>query len=316
MLVPISFLLFDLAQWEGAVWAFCLPIYLANFTVVAAVICLERSQGVDRWLAWALASGAVASLSFATGILVWPIGLIQLMLRPAPHRRRSLAVWAAGAASALSLFWARYPMPEAGLPVGPGRALAFVAGLWGSPFSESLAVAAGIGAVALTCAIALLVLARSTRGLLADNAATVALLAFGFLSAIMIMKGRAGMAATYAVQSRYTPIVAIGWIGLYLLAVEVLGARSGSLALGARRLVAVLLVAGVAHASVAGWKHGVTDRRWRSHSASILADYRLQRDEVLAAFLHRDVAMVRRLATFLESNHLSVFAAPDRQGDR
>jgi len=88
------------------------------------------------------------------------------------------------------------------------------------------------------------------------------------------------------------------------------------LALGARRLVAVLLVAGVAHASVAGWKHGVTDRRWRSHSASILADYRLQRDEVLAAFLHRDVAMVRRLATFLESNHLSVFAAPDRQGDR
>jgi len=78
-LVPwISLMIFSLNQWDNWLWGAQLCVFLQIFAFVGCVVFLAKqdSRWFDFWIAAAF--GILATFSFGSGMLCWPIGLIIL----------------------------------------------------------------------------------------------------------------------------------------------------------------------------------------------------------------------------------------------
>ena len=78
--IPVSLLIFSFRQFEAVLGWFNCQWYLLAFGVVAALCLLEKSKSTDRWFGLSLLSAILASFSMLLGLLVWPAGLLQLLL--------------------------------------------------------------------------------------------------------------------------------------------------------------------------------------------------------------------------------------------
>ena len=136
MAVPVAGLLFNLSQWENMFWGMAA---LQNFSVVLWVVAAFYFLSYTRH--WQLAFGAVvlASLTSGNGLMVWPLGLLLLILQPPRSRRQSpyavrahrsrwaLPGWAVGAAVVVGLYFTGFEPPGGTHAVRPG-ALALLKG--------------------------------------------------------------------------------------------------------------------------------------------------------------------------------------------
>lgn len=123
-LVPVSLLLFNLSHWENMFWGMAA---LQNFSVVLwVVLTIYLLSYTDRW-GLALASAMLATLTSGNGLLVWPLGLVLLVLRPTngpslvagPVRWRlsPLISWAVSAAVVIGLYFVGFEKPAGNPPL-------------------------------------------------------------------------------------------------------------------------------------------------------------------------------------------------------
>ncbi|GAB3643203.1 hypothetical protein [Spirosoma arcticum] len=118
-LLPVALLLFNLSHWENMFWGMAA---LQNFSVVLwVVLTIYLLSYTDRW-GLALVAAVLATLTSGNGLLVWPIGLILLMLRtPTVNRQRSegavdrpklvLLAWVVAAAAIITLYFIGFEKP-------------------------------------------------------------------------------------------------------------------------------------------------------------------------------------------------------------
>ena len=112
----ISLLVFSLTQWENWVWGWQLVYYLHTAAAVGGLLLLANWD--TRWARWlgAAALGLAATFSLGMGLLIWPIGLLLLLLTARRARQWWAAgLWAAVGVAVFALYFTDYPR----LP-GPG----------------------------------------------------------------------------------------------------------------------------------------------------------------------------------------------------
>jgi hypothetical protein len=124
--IPVALLIFNLSHWENMFWGMAA---LQNFSVVLwVVLAFYGITYGNRW-GWAITSAILATLTSGNGLLVWPIGLVLLLLRtsePTAFKSRNytkkraflpVAIWIFSALLVLGLYFADYEKPEGNPPL-------------------------------------------------------------------------------------------------------------------------------------------------------------------------------------------------------
>lgn len=302
---PVAWIVLSWRQWENLLWGLQITLCGCVFFLVAALTALARARSPAALLL-AVSCGACASFSFATGLLIWPLGLLVLLAARPRLPPRAPVIWALCGAAVLAFYFTDYVKPahhpalnELALHPGPGLRF-FIASL-GSPLAERLlpALWAGWFVVGMSATVAALVLRGRLRW---RSPVPPALVLFALSSSAVLTLGRAGFGPGQGLSSRYSTFTGLGLVGLYLLLLD------GSTRL--TRTLAGLLLAVIAAAQPS------LDR------ASLIQAGRLAsvRRQARASLLHfRDAsdasllplypapAELRAWASVLESHRLSVF---------
>jgi len=317
MFLPVSLLLFNFKQYESILWGVTCQIYLMVFGAVATFSLLEKSERMDIWFVLCLASATVSSFSFLTGLLVWPVGFLQVVSSRKEKILRRLVLWCLVGTTVFVSYFCCYVKPSIHPPLNyvlenPVTAIRHFLALLGAVFSFDITMAIAFGLA--TVLIALFVMAQMCRErILRRSEIWLSLILFAVLSSVATTVGRAGFGVEQALSSRYTPITALGVAGLYLLALSVsekLPPKSKSF--GVHALIALILVGLVVSYQV-GWQEGQSWRGSRETGAYVLRTYKIQSDENIRNFLYPipgASSRIKEIAQFLEQKKLNVFSEP------
>ena len=318
--LPVALLIASLRQWENLLFGWQLQIFLCALAVFATVLFLDRSRAPDRFLLLAIMSGVVSTFSFANGLLIWPIGVSQLMLRN-PRDRRSVALWSLAGGAAITTYLVGLRLaPQVAAP--PLMRIAYLFIVIGGPLAMGKSSISSVGGpipfldlalVALTGAFlcfvllqAVLVLWRGER--LSRQAVWLAVSAFGFGSSLLVALGRASYGLEQALSSRYVTFTTLCPMGAYVLlaAAARLEVRGASLSKALLVGLTVLIVAAVGSSTRSELELGKHRRHALTQWAQHLERYRQSPAELTDPLT--DNARLLRLAATLEHLRLSVFA--------
>lgn len=274
-LVPLAALfLFSLHSWKNFLWGIQTNVALANlFTIAAIALLAAPTVSLVRVIGTSVA-GALASYSFLSGFLVWPVGAFVLLFRPCESKRKRwtlIGAWlvAGLTVTAVHMFVAATrtpPGPEASSGLGSLPEFVtrfFGAGLLGRAGDGSLFGAGAVGHAGLVLALLWLVLRARAR---ASAVGLAGLGLYALASAYAIGFGRTATMG-HAASSRYTAFSGIAW----LVVIATLGIATRDWAhrprLGARVVVVAMVAVMLLHYP------GSLDRA-RSHTH----DLRVSRD--------------------------------------
>lgn len=220
-----SCFLFSLHGEDNWLWGLQIHIGLAVLGVIGALCALGRDVLRARWVIAASLCGIVASWSFLNGLVVWPIGLLLILVRHCDRSRDRLvatATWVISGGLAIAMVLANSPARSGiskSVPIGPVVDFAAIyvgAGLLGSTAdTDLLRVAGAFGEVALV-ALSLWILVTRRRESAALAVAAIG--AFGLASGYIIALGRMQLAnPAGAATSRYTAYSGLCWIAIAVL---------------------------------------------------------------------------------------------------
>jgi hypothetical protein len=319
----ISLLMFTLGQAENWLWGWQIQIFLNVLAVVAGLSLL--GGGAFSWKKFwgAVGLGILGTYSFANGLIIWPLGLLALLLWPPKDKggkTRALAAWAvASAFTVISYFYQfQYDSPS-GTPlthflIRPEEYILYLLKYLGRPVVnyEDYATAAGLIGLVLFASFSFLVL-RDRRG---KTSAFFPFILFGLYAigcGLLTGIGRVGFGSAQAMSGRYVPFSALIWVSnfafLYALWREVRARMRArplkALSLAGIGVLSIILVFGIARTS-----YRVGYRVFKSyHSRMSAAREALLRgeDDQLLLNLYVDADYVRRGAEILKKHKLSVF---------
>ena len=226
--IPVTWLIFNLRQYDNLLLGFQMQFFLVTLFLFLSIYFLQSCKGVNWRFAAAILCSIAGTFSMANGLVIWPIGLLQLLLiyrsRPEIQKRQYLAmvfIWLAISIAIYVLYFYDYHKPAyhpdlfyfIQHPIESGT---FLLALLGGFFSNDLymAVGAGIGLVILYIYAGASILYNSKKQ--ADSAPFLALILFTIGSAIMLTAGRAGAGIEGALARRYMTMTIVGVMGLYL----------------------------------------------------------------------------------------------------
>ena len=232
--VPPAFLILSLRQYQNLLCGWQLHFVMAT-TAALAAFSLLASMGNGRRQGWKFAAAALAAtagtLSSANGLLLWPVGLLPLMLLRQPWRRRIglAAAWLAIGAVQGAFYFVGYHKTVHPVPEVQARTLAncseyFLTVVGGALFPD-LALAKWCGLLLLAIAavgFGLIVV----RGKLSQSAFWLTVLAFGLLTQAEVAWGRTPFGNSQALSSRYATFSLFVIIGVYGLLATLLSERA------------------------------------------------------------------------------------------
>ena len=316
--VPVTWLLFSWRQYENLLWGWQITFFMTAFAVVLTHYLLTSSKGLDKYLFLAIGSGIVASFSNSNGLLVWPIGLLQIWTRDQrvqsdskSSSRLNASVWVLTAACVCLLYFIDYTKPQnhpslLHVVTAPFSSLRYLLAVLGSPlgFKRGTAIAAGLLLTAVGILAYCIEIKKSSKLTISfwDS-----LVLFALLSGLMLAVGRSGFGAGQALASRYTTFTILGIVALYIKSWEVFSAR-GRLNRAVRVTFLCLIVQGLGVSFFHGAKKAKSTRVSRQTAVHLLTEPATQDDKQLAKFLYPDPQRVRQLAPFLATHKLSVFS--------
>jgi hypothetical protein len=220
---PVAFLLLSLAQAVNALWGFQMAWYLVLLMVTLALYLLDREP--QRWFVFggAIAAAVVASFSSIQGLLVWPAGLLLILLR---HRSRHIvSAWIGVTFATGVIYFVGFDFNAS--PAGqhsPSTVLNFfirvVGDIVGDP-QPGFWVAI-FGSVLTVTAIWVLVrFAFWRRTSMGGRPYALSLLLFGLLFSALTSYGRSGLGSFgYHPENRYTVFAIFVLVGLYLAVLD------------------------------------------------------------------------------------------------
>lgn len=321
LFVPVAFLVFSLRQHLNMLWGWQIIFAFAQmFGVLTFFFLYLRQKGNAGRFAFpaALASGVVATFSAAHGLLVWPVGLLQLLIsaREARRVKYAAAAWTMTGLGAWTLYFWDFTRPG-GHPswlqviANPLESMRFFLTLLGSSLFRGQAPAFASGLLLFFLAAGILVfLYRS--GKLGAYSFWLALFAYSFLTVALITLGRSGFGMQSTVASKYTTLSVLAAVGVYVMLVKLAleGSRVVVPALGVLSLL-VLLSLPISYTQ--GMSAGKRTEAEREKAASVLAAYKSQSDASLKQ-LYRDPEKVRQRARMLEVLGYNVFSEEPKIG--
>src|SRR5215211_6075427 len=216
LVAPVAFLVFSLRQGATMLMGLLMQFILVlTFAVLAFYFLSVLGRNTSRRrlsFAAALAGATLASLSSAQGLLVWPVGLVQLLVGQPGRRAKWILVgaWSLLGAAEWLVYFLDYHIPAhtttsppTDLVVGPLYLLRFFLTALGSSLSWWQEPAFAIGFLLLVLAGASIFLVIR-QGRVAEYSFWTSLLLFAFLVLLAVTVGRAERGIDQAMVSRYT----------------------------------------------------------------------------------------------------------------
>jgi hypothetical protein len=294
-------------------------VLVLTFAVLAFYFLRALGRDTSRKLPFlaALASATLASLSSAQGLLVWPVGFVQLLVGQPRRRTKWFLVgsWSLLGVAEWLVYFLGYHIPahttakpSDDLVAGPLYFLRFFVTAMGSSLSwwQGPAFAIGLLLLALVGAGMFLIV---KEGRLAEYSFWTSLLLFSFLVLLSVTVGRAERGIDQALVSRYTTYSILGVVGLYAILAKLRLERKSHLTV---LLFGTLLVAiglSVPDAYVVGVRAGISTQAARERAAFVLSTYESQPDSHLTS-LYPNPQVVRKRAPILERLGYNVFSDP------
>ncbi len=337
--LPCVLVLLSFVPLGDALFGFNLSWYLVIGALGVCVYLLDRPDLTGWATAGAVAAAMVGTFSSVQGLLLWPVGLLLVVLRRRP--RWVATTWVAAGVVAVGLYSIGFDPAEGSSgssgsfrhPVSTAR---FFVSELGNVLG-SLDTAGGHDTIALVLGSLILVastwaMVTACRWTLTDGSAIgAALILFGLLFAASAAWDRSALGL--AAASRYSLFVLPLWVGTYLVACSAVvrlrhvPAPDGPTVRRSRVAAAVLVavVALLAVPLVVGGRQGLADARgWRSQEltvADITANVDRAPDGVLSGLVsvYRPLGPTRELVRFARTDRLGLFATPlaaaeDRRG--
>lgn len=323
--VPLPFLVFALDQSWNMLQGFQLTLVFVQMFAVLALYLLHASvYGGLGGLAFAgaLGSTTIATFSSAPGLVVWPAGLVQLILHilSSPRKRVAKAIltvlWCLAGGLAWALYFVGYESTsktswEQSVRE-PGESLEFfVSALGGSLFpQQGLVLASGLLLLFLTATAMVLVY---KFGRIGECSFWIALLSFALLVAAGTAVAR-GMNIEDATNPKYITYLVLAPIACYALLVDALRQQRETVTFASLGILTALIVLSIPPSYLEGIKTGEQIQSKKEPTEFALATYKSQPDEVLdkpPVFRERLATgpeTSRQRAAFLETRGYSVFA--------
>ena len=318
--VPVALLIFSFRQYENMLWGFQISFaFTQTFGVLA--LYLLSSSGRSNFGAYAFAalgSATIASFSTAQGLLVWPAGLLGLLLGSVagPGKKVLVGLWGIVGVAEWVAYFVDYHTPRGHPPLLDalghiGTAPEYFLTLLGSAlfWQPEHAYAGGL---VIGCLALAMFLATYGRGALREHPFWISLLFYSLLILATITLGRSGMFGVWqAAISRYTTFSILAVASVYAMLAKMVFATRASI-LRTVLLIAlfgtILLSAGISYRN--GIEVGRAQEASRERAAHVLETYRSQPDARLAATLYPRAETVRRRAPLLERLGYNVFSEP------
>lgn len=310
--VPIAFLVFSLRQHQPLIMGDGIPHIVVSGSIVGAYLCLNLLNDAKR-LAWkftaAVTFATVGTFSSGQGLLVWPVGLLPLLVSPLPKRRKIslIAIWAAvGTFEWVAYFWG-YVKPTYHPPYG--FSLEYFATLGGGALFPVVLAATVAGAMILVLASAAVILSFS-EGRLASYSFWISLICYGFLVQAQITVSRCGFGIPQAISSRYAVTSLLTVIGLYglLSALCTESTRSWVSAMWGGLLS--LVIVGLVLSTAEGHQAGAQQKQLREYYTFVFCTGSSQPDVAIPpnemAFAPLDI--MRQKMAYVEKRRFNIFA--------
>jgi len=319
--VPVAIVMLSFVGYGNALWGFQFAWYLVLLALsVALVLCDHPRWG---WLVFtgAIVAGVVGSYSSLPGLLIWPAGLLILLL----CRRSPLywLAWIGTAALTTALYFVNYHRQLGVIgdnyvfhhPIQGLRFFLFSVGNVFGSHGGDVAVVLGILIVGTALWLAVSSVLQSR-----DEAAPlgVGLICFGLLFALMITTGRSAAGLDAGGASRYTTFDLLTLVGCYLLILSRVSATSRTRRNEGVSWWASTIIVGIAICLVLvpGTTNGLDGARsWQAsqnQASRVIVNMKAASDEMVERILIGVwflVPQTRGLVSFAQQNHLTLFAS-------
>lgn len=317
--IPATWLIFSLRQWENLLWGFQVTWFMVILFSVLSLYLLSTGTR-PGWRLWlAIISAVVCSFSSAQGLLVWPIGLIQILLTMWPQRKefkrlyiKILSVWCLTGILAYIAYFVGYAKPPYHPDLfyflsNPFSAITYLLVATGSPLAINITSATALGIVVLALYIFTTTYLISRKLMNSPYVPFfVSLILFALFTTVILMISRAGFGPDQALASRYTSLIMLGIIGLYLMiiSIELTGKIKPFLSGFIIALIALGIITTYSHAIVFDGKN-IKDSR--TLAAEYLSNVEIPNDDNLKT-LYPNPKVVRDRVMILRKYHLNVFS--------
>lgn len=214
MLPVAGVLVFSLCQWENWTWGWQSQIFMSTWFSLWAIglMSVYKPSGLLIFCTAVLAM--LGTFSFASGILVWPIGMILIWIRS--QRIFYIAVWLVFAIPCVGFYLVTNSNSIWISPDHHREYLVFILVYIGAPLAAengNVALYLGIAAV-LTATGAITVLVFSRAAKVPAALFFIALLVWVFFSAVLTSIARAHAFPDQGLASRYTSFAVHFWMAL------------------------------------------------------------------------------------------------------
>lgn len=316
--VPVPFLVFSWGQVWNLLQAFQVTLVFAQAFSVLALYSLYVAgrRGLRSFAsAGAVLSGAVATFSAAPGLLVWPAGLLLILLLPSRGRTRAhlAGVWGLAGLAAWALYFRGYDQPANTAAryqsLDPLASSEFFFSALGSALfrEQGLALVAGMALAALLAAS--LYFARED-GRSGDLSFWISLLSFSLLTLAATTLARGGSGIWDATNPKYVTFSVLAVVAGYAMLVRHALERRRLLDAVTLGALTLLVAASIPYTYARGYDRGVNLERAKERAALVLATYETQPDEVLVEYFRNRPEVSRGRASVLQELGYSVFSEP------
>lgn len=315
----VAYLVFSLRQSGSMLFAFNVTLALRETFGVGAIALLWLSgltlgQRRVALVAGAVAAATVSTYSSSQGLVVWPAGLVQLLLEGRGRQRTTtIAFWSLVGIGEWALYLHGY-RPVLGHPSAtyalrhPVQGVEFFVTLFGASLTAEPTRALVYGSILLALAACALILTARRRETQLMSF-WIAVLASSVFMVGEVTIGRTGNGVDQALMSKYACFSIVGMVALVALLTRTVrgeGRRIGAGLLAATAVLIVLSVPGTISEGLASGRHLSTVRR---RDAYLLYTYRSEPDALLRDVFQPTAAIVRQFAPYLEARQDTVFAA-------
>ncbi|MGB3635873.1 MAG: hypothetical protein WA982_17685 [Rubrobacteraceae bacterium] len=235
--IPISLLVFTLSQYWNMLNAWSIHVVVVNSFVVLSFLLLSRlgvgssiREKSPLFLA-AILGGSAATLSAGHGLMIWPVGFIQLLLEPISSRSKKylLGVWGFIGALHWIFYFRNFENPNFNNPSAriestyffdsPMLGADFFLGLIGFSFFSNPRLAIIVGTLILIPLF--IVVFRIVRNReQAKYTFWISLSVFSLLVLAATTVGRAGKGLEGTVQSKYVTFSVLLALGVYVMVLK------------------------------------------------------------------------------------------------
>lgn len=315
--VAIPFLVFTWGQIWNMLQAFQITLIFAQtFSVLTFYLLYVSGFERFRKIAFpgALLTGTVASFSAALGLLVWPVGFLQILISSVEKTVKGFlaGAWGLVGLAEWIVYFHDYEKPDnmSSHYLSDGFLTSieyFLTALGASLFREGPAPVAGVLLIGLIAASLLFVYRDRELG---KCSFWISLLPFSLLILASTTLARGGSGIEDALNSKYVTFSILAVIGAYAMLVRSALEHRKPVTTISLGILTALIVSSIPVSYAEELNNARIIEKRKEQAAFVLATYRSQPDEVMVRFFRRSPEASRHRASVLETLGYSVFSEP------